>query len=153
MTKSPYGPPTDPLDEEARPRWLDTADDGPPLGEPELDDIDAPILDEPPFVTMVRNMEGGPYHIAPDSGEQVPTDFYAKVSKRALRRAAEFAKDRPGEVTPEGKAVIPAEERKFLEKTGPAGQKLLETLERGLEATTPELEEAVENRLRDAGLL
>jgi hypothetical protein len=44
------------------------------------------------------------------------------------------------------------EDQAFLASGGPAATKLLETLKRGLEATTPELDDAIEEKLRKAGL-
>ncbi len=123
---------------EDRPKWLDIADAGPDLGEPEWDDARVPILEEPPFVTELRRMEGGPWYLMPDSGEQVPTDFYADIDSRALEDAIKFAKKRPAKAfTPDGKAAIPANVRELLENGGYAAQALLETLERGLDAATP----------------
>lgn len=130
--------------------WLDaTKKDGTPL-----DDADVPILDEPPFVTQVRGMEGGPYLITPDSGVQVPTDFYAHTSRKSIRRAAAtFLNKRPSRpIAPDGRAIIPADVREFLESGGPAAQKALTALERGLDAGSPEFKRGVAARLRKAGL-
>jgi hypothetical protein len=129
--------------------WLDmTKDDGTPL-----DDEEIPILDEPPFVTQVRMMEGGPYYILPDSGEQVPTDFFAHIDLDSVREGIEAANARSEEVTPEGKAILPEAHVTHLERGGPAAAKLLTVLQRGIDATTPEFEEAVHQRMSDAGLL
>jgi|GEM_PF-4786265 len=129
--------------------WLDmTRDDGTPL-----DDEEIPILDEPPFVTQVRTMEGGPYYILPDSGEQVPTDFFAHIDLESVREAIDDANSRPEKVTPEGEAILPEDHVRYLQQGGPAAAKLLATLRRGIDATTPEFEEAVHRRMSDAGLL
>lgn len=134
--------------------WLDaTKDDGTPL-----DEVDVPILDEPPFVTKVRAMEdkeGIVYYILPDGGCQVPTDFFAAIDEGAVSRATDVANNLPPEeVTPSGKATIPSEQRALLEKSGgPAAQKLLNALELGASEPIPGFEQAVEGRLRKAGLL
>jgi hypothetical protein len=128
--------------------WLDqTKRDGTPL-----DDEDVPILDEPPFVTQVRSMEGGPYLIAPDSGEQVPTDFFQGSTKESMEQALEVASQRPDHVTADGKRILIPETTRLLESGGPAAKKLLETLRRGIDATTPKFEAAVHKRMRDAGI-
>jgi hypothetical protein len=129
--------------------WLDiTRDDGTPL-----DDEEIPILDEPPFVTQVRMMTGGPYYILPDSGEQIPSDFFAHIDLDTVKEALENANKRHEEVDPDGKAVLPEDHRSYLEKGGPAAKKLLATLQRGIDATTPDFEKAVEKRMSDTGLL
>lgn len=126
-------------------RWLDFEADSdiPPP------DWAIPILEESPTVTEVRNMEGGPWYLMPDSGEQVPPDFYADIDKDAARRALKVARQKPAKMfTPDGKAVVPADVRELLKKGGLAGDALLKTLERGLEATTYEIREAANKRLR-----
>lgn len=144
----------DPFGGIPRPRWIDIADQGPDLGEEEWGDEKVPILDEPPFLTQIRNMDGGPYYVTADSGVQVPTDFFANIDEGAVRRAVEVANKQPPEgVTPDGKATIPPEQRTLLERGGPAGKALLAAIDRGLDASTPELEEASQERLRKAGLL
>lgn len=130
--------------------WLhETASDGSPL-----DDFDIRMPLEPGWMTELRVMDGGPYYVTADSGEQIPPDFYADVDANAVVRSAETANQQPPEmITPEGNVVIPSEQRKLLEGSGPAGRKLLEKLARGLEASTPEFREAIQKRRRKAGLL
>jgi hypothetical protein len=136
-----------------RSRELDWLDEVAPDGMP-LDDTDVRILDESPVITEARVLAGGPYYITADSGEQVPTDFYADIDDDALTQAVETANQDPPEAfTPDGKATIPSEQRELLEQGGPAAQKLLEAIDRGLETTTPELNEAVDERLRRAGFI
>lgn len=49
---------------------------------------------------------------------------------------------------------LPPDQRDYLQAAGgPAAQSLLATLDRGLEATTTSRDEAVDERLRGAGLL
>ncbi len=130
--------------------WLhETKPDGSPL-----DDVDIRMPLEPAWMTELRTLEGGPYYVTPDSGEEVPPDFYADVDPAGVRRDAEAATQKPPEVvTPDGKTVLPDDQRALLEHSGPAGRKLLEELERGLEAGTPEFREAIQERRRRAGLL
>jgi hypothetical protein len=138
-------------------RWLDVA---PVLDGEELPDEEIPILDEPPIVTEARGLPGGPYLLAPDSAEQMPTDFLAVGGDtgvaNVIKEAKKARKDESqleARMTSEGGVVIPQEQYKFLEEGGQAAQQLLTTLKRGLEATTPELEAASIARLIKAGLL
>jgi hypothetical protein len=135
------------LDRSADLGWLDmTKPDGTPL-----DDEQIPILDEPPFVTEVRMMPGGPYYIFPDSAIQMPTDFLAGINTADLYDAVDFANSRPEGVTEEGEAPSEEEEhRALLRDGGPAAKKLLGLLERG---TAPDFETAVRERMEEVGLL
>jgi hypothetical protein len=124
--------------------WLDVA---PVAGAPELPDEQVPILDEPPIVTEARHLPGGPYLLAPDSAEQMPTDFLAVQGDEGIANVIEQAR------TAEGQVVVPDDQRAYLEAGGQAAKQLLETLSRGLEATTPTLEAASIDRLTKASLL
>jgi hypothetical protein len=136
-----------------RTRWIDIADV--PVAEgKELGDAEVPIVDERPVFKQGRDMEGGPYNVMPDGGEQVPTDFYAGIDLDAIGRAVAVANMQPPEVvTPEGKATIPEEQRTLLEQGSDAAKQLLVTIDRGPNATSEDLERAVHSRMRDAGLI
>jgi hypothetical protein len=140
----PYKDRSDDLD------WLDdTYADGTPL-----DDEDIPILDEPPVITQARTAEGGPWYITADSGEMVPTDFYAGIDLDAIDEAVDIANEQPEElIMPDGKAWVSDDVRDLLGKAGLAGSKLLEALERDPNKPNPKIEKASKKRLRDAGVL
>lgn len=125
-------------------KWLDVK---PVAGGPELPDEEVPILDEPPVVTEARTLPGGPYLLAPDSAEQMPTDFLAVNGEEGIESVIEQAQ------SAHRGARVPDEQRRYLEAGGQAARQLLETLDRGLEAATPELEAASIERLAKAGLL
>ena len=131
-----------------RARWLEIADV--PLADgKELGDADVPVVDERAVFTQARDMEGGPYSVMPDGGEQVPTDFYAGIDLAAVGRAVTVANSQPAEViTPEGKAAIPEDQRALLEQGSDAAKILLKTIDRGPNATSKELERAVHSRMR-----
>jgi hypothetical protein len=130
--------------------WLrETAPDGSPL-----DELQVRIPLEAGWITELRALDGGPYYVTADSGEQIPPNFYAGIDPKAIAEAAKAAKAAPPEnVTPDGKTVLPPEQESHLKNSGPAGRKLLERLERGLEASTPKLREAMQERRRKEGLL
>ncbi len=123
--------------------WLDIA---PVAGGPELPDEQVPILDEPPIITEARRLPGGPYLVAPDSAEQMPTDFLAIEGDDGIKNVVKLAEATALRVT------VPDEQRKYLEEGGQASKLLLETLQRGLEAATPKLEAVSIDRLTKAGL-
>jgi len=124
--------------------WLNVA---PVAGGPELPDEQVPILDEPPIITEARRLPGGPYLVAPDSAEQMPTDFLAVEGDDGVNHVIKQAKATVTQVT------VPDAQREYLEGGGQAARLLLQTLQRGLEAATPELEAASLDRLTKAGLL
>jgi hypothetical protein len=126
----------------ARSGWLRR----PPGPEGELDDAQIEVPIESPFVAQMRDAPGGPYVVAPDSADWVPPDTLAvadakKVEEHSLRRGEERASSSTSEV--------PELQRAFLEGLeDPAADRLLEVLERGVEATTAPLDEAVARRSR-----
>ena len=87
----------------------------------------------------------------------MPTEFLAVQGDAGVESVITQARDDESRLnartTPEGQVVIPDEQRDYLAGGGPAAQQLLETLNRGLEATTPKLEAASVDRLFRAGLL
>lgn len=91
-------------------------------------------------------LEGGPWYLMGGGGTHIPSNFYAEIDKGAARRALKVAKRRPAKAfTPDGYAVIPTDQQELLEET-PEGKELLKTLQRGLETTTYEIEEAARKR-------
>lgn len=136
-----------------RRRWLDTADLAPQAGA-EWGDADVPIIDERPLFTQARELEGGPYSVMPDGAEQVPTNFYSGIDSSALVRAVKLANEMPPQVvTSEGTAPIPGDQRSLLKSGSEAGKLLLDTIDRGANASSNELERAVMLRMRGAGLI
>jgi hypothetical protein len=102
---------------------------------------------------MLRNDLGGPY-MFPDSTDWVPPDTFAVsdpklVEDLARRRNAERAR----EGIPSDSVDVPRSQREFLEglaKDDPTAEKLLKTLDRGMETTTAKIDEAVDKRLSRA---
>ena len=128
----------------SRSSWLNLA---PEPGKPELDDSAIPVPEESPFVTHMRDAPGGPYIVAPDSTDWVPPEALAvpladlkKVEERVLETS-----DALKEESPEGQVLVPRVQREFLRKTNdPAAIKLLEVLERGVEAVAEDPARAAE---------
>jgi hypothetical protein len=109
---------------------------------------------EPPHVTELRNAEGGPYYLAPDSAEPVPPEIWDGLDDEVVVEQVIETQNHQGDLSATDKQpmfLLP-KDRTYLKAGGPAAKKLLETLDRGLEATTPELDEAIEAKLRKAGL-
>jgi hypothetical protein len=127
-------------------RWLDIA---PVAGGSELADEEVPLLDEPPVVTEARSLPGGPYLLAPDSAEQMPTDFLAVEGESGVDDVIQLAQSR---AQAGSTSVVSDSLRAYLESGGEASRLLLETLNRGLEAATPKLEAASRGRLAKARL-
>jgi hypothetical protein len=127
-------------------RWLDIA---PIAGGSEFSDEQVPLLDEPPLVTEARRLSGGPYLLAPDSAEQMPTDFLAVDGDAGVKEVIELAQSK---LESASTSTVSDKLRIYLESGGEASKLLLNTLGRGLEAATPELEAASRERLAKAGL-
>lgn len=131
-------------------RWLEAM----PVAGEELEDEAVPIPPEPPFITDLRNTEPGKLYVMPDSAEPVPPDILSRLDAQSVIDETRRGNQRhETDGTPGASLTLPTEARLFLEAGGAAAQKLRETLDRGLEATTPALEAAADSRLREAGLL
>lgn len=150
MAKPPFEFPEGEGYDITRSKWLKMPPnaDGTPL---EDDEIPIPI--ESPVVTMLRNDLGGPY-MFPDSTDWVPPDIFAVsdpkvVEDLARQRNAERAR----EGIPSDSVDVPRSQRELLEelaKEDPTAEKLLKTLDRGMETTTAKIDEAVDRRLSRA---
>jgi hypothetical protein len=131
--------------------WLDIAVTQ--SGSGELSDEAVPIPPEPAFISELRDSERGTLYVMPDSAEPVPPEILAGLDGAKVTREA---RDNPARirVSKEGGRVILAKaERDHLKSGGDDARLLLETLERGLDATTTKLETAADDRLRQDGLL
>ncbi len=121
----------------------------------EREDYQVDVPTESPFVTAMRKAGGGPYILAPDSADWVPPDVLAasntkKVEETTRRKNKELDHER----VPEGQVTLPRAQENYLqalaekgEGDAPAGR-LLDVLSRGLESSSPELNNAVEERKR-----
>lgn len=123
-------------------------------GAPELADEQIPIPLEPPRITELRHAKGGPYLLAPDSAEPVPPEMWNGLDDLVVYEQAQQIEQRLAD--PHARhlpaRLMCARERGALKSGGPAARRLLDTLDRGLEATTRELDAAIEAQLRDQGL-
>jgi hypothetical protein len=131
--------------------WLhETKPDGSPL-----DELEVKMPLEPAWVTEMRTLDGGPYYVTADSGQQVPPDFYAGIDCGALPELIEASDELERETTvePDGSLRLPEKMRERLDSSGPGGVRLLTALERGLEASSPELRKRIQERRRKEGLL
>jgi hypothetical protein len=108
----------------------------------ELTDAAVPIPDAPHLVTL-KSSRGGPYYLAPDSAEPLPTGMWAELDPEAVMEEADRINKRfdSEDALP---LDVPSNVRKWLEDGGPASMKLLETLDRGLEAASTELLDALD---------
>jgi hypothetical protein len=122
-----------------------SAGDDPPdalraADESELADAQVKIP-ESPHVVSLRNSKGGPYYLAPDSAEPLPSGMWSELDPEKVIAEAKRMNTELTQV--EHATPVPAALRQHLEHGGPAAQKLLETLDRGLEASSTELLDAL----------
>jgi len=147
-------PPLDEMGEDAydilNSDWLNAVPDE---GMHELEDYQVNVPTESPFVTAMRKAKGGPYIIAPDSADWVPPDLLAtsdtkKVEETTRRKNKELDAER----VPEGQVAVPHAQQSYLKKLADRGNepaaRLLDVLGRGLEASSHELDRAVDERRR-----
>jgi hypothetical protein len=130
-----------------RARWVAVA---PKPGDPELHDEEIPFPLEPPHITALRQAKGGPYYLAPDSTEPVPPEIWDGIDANSVIKQAERSQKHNEDAG--SNAPLRRDDRDRLKQGNQAAQLLLTTLDRGLEATTPELDEAVKEKLRKQGL-
>jgi hypothetical protein len=123
-----------------------------PDGAPEPRDGDVKVPIEPPYVTKLRDAPEGlrPFIVAPGSADWAPPDLLAVrdtsvVETNTERRNAMLEQDN-GE---QGQVRLPAAQRRYLDEAAhDAAKKLLQVLDRGMEASSRELDEAVLERRR-----
>jgi hypothetical protein len=84
----------------------------------------------------------------------VPPEIWDGIDADSVIRQVEHNKKQAHDAGFEagGGALLQRADRQRLSEGSAAARLLLATLDRGLEATTPELDDAVEARLRDQGL-
>ena len=124
----------------------------PEPGQPELADEEIPISPELPFVAEVRRTATAIAYILPDSAEPVPPDIFAGIDADKVVSETARSNKKLADIKLNGVMVLLPNELKHLEDGGDAAKKLLATLKRGLEATTPQLRAAADARLCDSGL-
>ncbi|HET9162790.1 MAG TPA: hypothetical protein VFN89_05000 [Solirubrobacterales bacterium] len=95
----------------------------------ELADEAVPIPDSP-HVAHLRNSKGGPYYLAPDSAEPLPSGMWAELDPKAVeeeaeRLNAEFEREH------HSIAELPSEFRERLKAGGPAARSFLGALDPG----------------------
>jgi hypothetical protein len=104
-----------------------------------------------PHLERLKSSKGGPYYLAPDSAEPLPPGMWSGLDPAAVENEMRALNERGSQGDAEALSGLPSEQRDFLEAGGPAALKLLETLSRGLEATSRELLVALEEQShRDA---
>lgn len=102
------------------------------LTEMTIADEDVPTV-ESPHVVSLRNSRGGPYYLAPDSAEPLPSGIWADLDPKAVSRES----TRIGELLENGKfqlGDLDPDLRDFLLSDGPVGRKMIEILGGELEA-------------------
>lgn len=90
-----------------------------------------------PHIDRLRGRKDGPYYVAPDSVEPLPSGMWADLNIEAVKaEAAHFpSPELPSEVeTTESsrRSTIPERHRELLQAGGVAAKRLLAQLERGL---------------------
>ena len=88
-------------------------------------------------IERLRSGGDGPYYIAPDSVEPLPSGMWSSLDPAAVQREADRFPRSDWPTTPEDSTVftrnaVPRPQREFLQGRGPAAKRLLEDLERGL---------------------
>lgn len=84
-----------------------------------------------PHADRLRKRKDGPYYIAPDSVEPLPSGMWANLNvEKVNTTAATFPST--GDGNGEKRGTLPAAQREFLEAGGVAAKRLLRELDRGL---------------------
>jgi len=98
-------------------------------------DIATPLS---PHIKRLKQRKDGPYFVAPDSVEPLPSDMWSDLNPQTVEKEAamfpELVEVSPStdRDNPRPRHAVPQPQRKFLQGIGDAGIKLLTELERGL---------------------
>lgn len=96
-----------------------------------------PPVPRSPHIDRLRGRKDGPYYVAPDSVEPLPSGMWADLNIKAVEaEAAHFPSPKlPSDVETTGSSTrntIPERQRELLQAGGVAAKRLLAELERGL---------------------
>ena len=82
---------------------------------------------EPPYVTLLERSKGGPYYLAPDSAEPLPSGMWSNLDPQAVEQEAQRMTRLLGGEWRMG--IVEPSLRESLLSDGSAGRRIVEALE------------------------